>query len=135
VVKVLEGRSPQPPITPRPSKPRYSSRGFRLLRLRILMQSNSIALTQEIGMSVSPSQSEKSYYIPRVTCPQCGEHMRLARTEPQVPHNHHRMMFDCPCGFEYRMSERVRSRAETAPGLTWTEREFLLWPRHECSPC
>jgi C4-type Zn-finger protein len=86
-------------------------------------------------MSVSPSQSEKSYYIPRVTCPQCGEHMRLARTEPQVPHNHHRMMFDCPCGFEYRISERVRSRAETAPGLTWTEREFLLWPRHECSPC
>jgi RNase P subunit RPR2 len=60
-------------------------------------------------MSVSPSHSENSYYIPRVTCPQCGEHMRLARTEPLVPNNHHRMMFDCPCGFEYRMSERVRS--------------------------
>jgi hypothetical protein len=59
-------------------------------------------------MSVSPSESEKSYYIPRVTCPQCGEHMRLARTEPLVPHNHHRMMFDCPCGFEYSMSERAR---------------------------
>jgi hypothetical protein len=31
------------------------------------------------------------------------------RTEPLVPHNHHRMVFDCPCGFEYRMSERARS--------------------------
>jgi hypothetical protein len=60
-------------------------------------------------MSVSPSHSENTYYIPRVTCPQCGEHMRLARTEPVVSNNHHRMMFDCPCGFEYRMSERVRS--------------------------
>ena len=59
-------------------------------------------------MSVTPTQSEMSYFIPRVTCPQCGEHMRLARTEPSLPDSRHRMMFDCPCGFEYRMSERAR---------------------------
>ena len=60
-------------------------------------------------MSFSPSQVENRFCIPQVTCPQCGEHMRLARTEPFVPHSHHRMMFDCPCGFEYRMPERARS--------------------------
>ena len=59
-------------------------------------------------MSASP-RTESSPFIPRVTCPQCGEHMRLARTEPQAPDHRHRMMFDCPCGFEYRMSERARS--------------------------
>jgi RNase P subunit RPR2 len=39
--------------------------------------------------------------IPLVTCPSCGEHMRLAEvaadSEPA-------MKFDCQCGFEYRMS-------------------------------
>jgi hypothetical protein len=69
------------------------------------------AVQADIGMSVTASQSENSFYIPRVTCPQCGEHMRLARTEPLVPNSHHQMMFDCACGFEYRMAERARAGA------------------------
>ena len=59
-------------------------------------------------MSPTPSQSEISYVIPKVTCPHCGERMRLARTEPLVQDRQHRLMFGCACGFEYRMSERAR---------------------------
>jgi hypothetical protein len=109
LIKLVDGCSAPAPQNPAPSKPSCGSRGFDLRSLfRILMQSNTTQSRHRIGMSVS-LQRERSLYIPRVTCPQCGEPMRLARTEPLEFHTHHRMMFDCPRGFEYRMPERARS--------------------------
>jgi RNase P subunit RPR2 len=50
------------------------------------------------------------YHTPKITCPRCGTIMRLARVE-QVPKQEARLIFDCNCGFEYRMSERARTEA------------------------
>lgn len=43
--------------------------------------------------------------IPQIVCPVCGSEMRLAMAESIAPDN--RMTFDCPCGFEYQLSEKV----------------------------
>jgi RNase P subunit RPR2 len=59
-------------------------------------------------MSTNELQRETHPLIPRVTCPQCGTHLRLAGIEPDGRGNESRMIFDCSCGFEYRMSERAR---------------------------
>jgi len=67
----------------RPSAPRTGSEA-----------SFGASIAEELAMS-SSSGSENKFYIPRVTCPRCGEHMRLARTEPLVPQTYHRMTFDC----------------------------------------
>jgi RNase P subunit RPR2 len=62
-------------------------------------------------MSTQASQRDESKYsIPKITCPECGTHLRLATVEPQEPGNN-RMVFDCSCGFEYRMLERPRAHA------------------------
>jgi C4-type Zn-finger protein len=62
-------------------------------------------------MSANEWQSDTTpkYLIPQITCPNCGKKLRLARMESDVPSNQSRMVFDCSCGFEYRMSERARS--------------------------
>jgi RNase P subunit RPR2 len=61
-------------------------------------------------MSANESRRDNSdkYLIPQITCPNCGKKLRLARIEPDVPNDQSRMVFDCSCGFEYRMSERAR---------------------------
>jgi RNase P subunit RPR2 len=46
--------------------------------------------------------------IPRVTCPRCGTDMRLAEIEPEDFGRGEVTVFDCDCGFEYRMSASVR---------------------------
>jgi RNase P subunit RPR2 len=46
--------------------------------------------------------------IPRVLCPRCGTHMRLAELLTDLA-DHETIYFDCSCGFEYRMSARARS--------------------------
>lgn len=46
--------------------------------------------------------------IPRVTCPRCGTTMRLAGIEPDDIGRGEVTVFDCDCGFEYRMSASVR---------------------------
>jgi RNase P subunit RPR2 len=46
--------------------------------------------------------------IPRVTCPRCGTTMRLAEIEPEDIGRGEVTVFDCDCGFEYRMSASVR---------------------------
>jgi RNase P subunit RPR2 len=62
--------------------------------------------------------------IPRVLCPRCGTVMRLAEIEPEDTGRGDVTIFDCDCGFEYRMSSSAReeerrtrrvdeSRAET----------------------
>jgi RNase P subunit RPR2 len=63
----------------------------------------------ELSMS-SESQHDNTqqHLIPKVTCPQCGTHLRLAGIEPDRRANRSRLVFDCSCGFEYRMSERAR---------------------------
>lgn len=52
--------------------------------------------------------------IPRISCPKCGNTMRLAKIEPE-PHGHGEMMtFDCQCGFTYTQSERTRGAQDVA---------------------
>ncbi|MDI3470618.1 MAG: hypothetical protein OJF62_002681 [Pseudolabrys sp.] len=46
--------------------------------------------------------------IPRVICPRCGTTMRLAGIEPDDIGRGEVTVFDCDCGFEYRMSASVR---------------------------
>jgi predicted RNA-binding Zn-ribbon protein involved in translation (DUF1610 family) len=45
--------------------------------------------------------------IPRVLCPRCGEHMRLAIVDAQAE-DHATLKYDCGCGFTYQMSARAR---------------------------
>jgi hypothetical protein len=45
--------------------------------------------------------------IPVIICPRCGKQMRLAEVDPE-PGDTDRLIFDCDCGFEYQMSQRVR---------------------------
>jgi hypothetical protein len=59
-------------------------------------------------MSVSTSQLKAtSSQIPEITCPQCGQQMRLATVEPEGADNHDSLSFDCECGFEYRLTENA----------------------------
>lgn len=41
-----------------------------------------------------------------VTCPECGNHMRLSTIVPEKYHRQ-RMTFVCECGFDYRQSSAV----------------------------
>jgi hypothetical protein len=61
-------------------------------------------------MPTKAEQRETAGLIPKITCPRCGELMRLARVEPDTD-KAARLMFDCDCGFEYQMSERARPGA------------------------
>jgi RNase P subunit RPR2 len=56
-----------------------------------------------MATSTQPQIPEGS--IPKVICPQCGAQMTLSRIEPEGPDDSH-MVFDCLCGFEYRMPDR-----------------------------
>jgi lysyl-tRNA synthetase class I len=58
--------------------------------------------------TTSAEHEPAQYHTPMFTCPRCSKIMRLARVE-QAPNQEARLMFDCTCGFEYRMSEGVRS--------------------------
>ena len=53
-------------------------------------------------------RGQAEHLIPKVTCPQCGTHLRLAGIEPSDNGEQSRLVFNCSCGFEYRMSERAR---------------------------
>jgi hypothetical protein len=58
-----------------------------------------------------PMQPEAAEsYTPKITCPGCSKIMRLARVE-QEPDEEAQLLFDCDCGFEYRMSERAQAGA------------------------
>jgi hypothetical protein len=46
--------------------------------------------------------------IPRVLCPRCGAHMRMAELMTDLV-DHEAMHFDCKCGFEYRMATQARA--------------------------
>jgi hypothetical protein len=58
-------------------------------------------------MTTSPQPHTLDISIPKITCPQCGAQMSLARIEPEGPDDHDRMFFDCVCGFEFRLSGRA----------------------------
>jgi hypothetical protein len=58
--------------------------------------------------TTSAEYEAAQYHTPKITCPRCSTIMRLARIE-QAPNQEARLVFDCTCGFEYRMWERVRS--------------------------
>jgi hypothetical protein len=59
-------------------------------------------------MSVSASQRQAAEAgIPEITCPVCGARMRLAAMEPRSGNEQSRMIFDCKCGFEYRVADRA----------------------------
>jgi predicted RNA-binding Zn-ribbon protein involved in translation (DUF1610 family) len=45
--------------------------------------------------------------IPRVLCPRCGEHMRLATVDAKAK-DHATLKYDCGCGFTYNMSAKAR---------------------------
>ena len=62
---------------------------------------------REYHMPSTEKLKAPNYHIPTVTCPRCSKTMRLARAEP-VHDKEARLIFDCECGFEYRMSERAR---------------------------
>jgi hypothetical protein len=53
-------------------------------------------------MSAS-AQVPKQYVFPIITCPECGNHMRLSAIVPEEYHRG-RMTFVCECGFDYRQS-------------------------------
>jgi len=40
----------------------------------------------------------------------CGAKMRISSAEPNGNDPKLRIKFDCECGFEYRMSERIANR-------------------------
>jgi DNA-directed RNA polymerase subunit M/transcription elongation factor TFIIS len=56
-------------------------------------------------MPASRQQRTVDISVPKITCPQCGGHMIISRTEPEGADNHDRIFFDCFCGFEYRLSD------------------------------
>jgi hypothetical protein len=43
--------------------------------------------------------------IPRIVCPRCGTHMRLAGAET-ASRDGDKLIFDCRCGFEYQTAGR-----------------------------
>ena len=45
--------------------------------------------------------------IPRVLCPRCGEHMRLAIVDVKSE-DRATLKYDCGCGFTYNMSGKAR---------------------------
>jgi hypothetical protein len=55
-------------------------------------------------------QTTPQLSLPIVSCPMCAAKMRLAGAEPNVTDSKLRITFDCKCGFEYRMSERIAQR-------------------------
>lgn len=44
--------------------------------------------------------------LPTITCPACGNHMRLSTIMPEDNHREC-MTFVCDCGFDYRQSQAV----------------------------
>jgi RNase P subunit RPR2 len=48
----------------------------------------------------------KQYVFPIITCPECGNHMRLSTIVPEE-YRRERMTFMCECGFDYRQSSAV----------------------------
>ena len=48
----------------------------------------------------------KQFRPPIITCPSCGDHMRLSTIVPEEYHRE-RMTFVCECGFDYRQSSAV----------------------------
>ena len=62
----------------------------------------------EAVMTTSAQQRFDDNSIPKVTCPQCGSQMVLSRVEPECTDNHDRMVYDCNCGFEFRLSDKAR---------------------------
>ena len=58
-------------------------------------------------MATSEQQHAANVSIPKITCPQCGARMSLARIELEGPDNRDRMFFECVCGFDYRLSQRA----------------------------
>jgi hypothetical protein len=59
------------------------------------------------SVEMTKQQTELDPTIPRIMCPRCGTHMRLAEIEPGA-HGEETMRFECTCSFEYRMSRKVR---------------------------
>jgi len=53
------------------------------------------------------SSDELHPSIPRVLCPRCGEHMRLAIVDAKAE-DHATLKYDCGCGFTYNMSAKAR---------------------------
>ena len=45
----------------------------------------------------------RHFAFPIITCPRCGDHMRLSTIEPEG-RGRDRMTFTCACTFEYRQS-------------------------------
>jgi RNase P subunit RPR2 len=48
----------------------------------------------------------KQFGLPIITCPSCGDHMRLSAIVPEEYHRE-RITFECECGFDYRQSSAV----------------------------
>jgi DNA-directed RNA polymerase subunit M/transcription elongation factor TFIIS len=57
---------------------------------------------------VTAQQPTTDASIPQISCPQCGDVMRLAMIRPEDADNHSCLFFDCGCGFRYQMSERAK---------------------------
>jgi predicted RNA-binding Zn-ribbon protein involved in translation (DUF1610 family) len=51
--------------------------------------------------------------IPRVSCPSCGEHMKLRHIVPDDDRKA-AMHFKCDCGFTYSMSARSKREFSAA---------------------
>ena len=65
-------------------------------------------------MAVAAKKDEAASGMPHIACPRCGTTMRLAVLEPLLEptvanSNKNRMVFECRCGFEYRMSDKAAS--------------------------
>ena len=60
-----------------------------------------MAIDQKAARPTSP---------PIVSCPMCGAKMRISSAEPNGNDPKLRIKFECECGFEYRMSERIANR-------------------------
>src|SRR5476649_2181418 len=56
-------------------------------------------------MSASAHVPEQSV-LPIITCPACGNHMRLSTIVPEE-YQRERMTFVCECGFDYRHSSAI----------------------------
>ena len=59
-------------------------------------------------MDTITEDRRESTSIPKIGCPWCGNIMRFAGIVPTEPQRH-QMLFDCVCGFEYRLSEPAKS--------------------------
>jgi hypothetical protein len=61
-------------------------------------------------MAHKAQEASSQISLPQVQCPECGAMMRLSQVIPGPPEESSKeiTIFDCPCGFEYRQSDRVR---------------------------